>query len=337
MNRLIILVLISLLCLDEIKAQGQDPAITIVPSSNEISTVDSFNIKVKLTWNHYDPAMWDSVKIIGDTVIINICAQASPQLALMISHYDYNIGPLDSGKYIIKVIAYEAEYADSSKYRVSNTAVQSFHVHEFVNPELSFSSVSKELSTADTLKTDISSRWLHNDVPEWDSLIRAGDTIYFKAGCLASAKSILKVINYHYTIGTLDTGTYYLKAMSFEKGPTDTSRYIYQNSIIEQIHVHMDSESTVITNILPFRIQVSIAPNPTRKNQAIIIQGEGLSEDCSVELFDVSGRQIKNIYQGRLLQGNNVIFSDLSGLKQGIYFYEVRTDGNAKHFKIVKE
>lgn len=81
---------------------------------------------------------------------------------------------------------------------------------------------------------------------------------------------------------------------------------------------------------------VSIYPNPLTSSTNLEFY---LSEINNVSLivYDIVGREIKNIPAQNFQSGNNSISIDLSGAKQGIYFCRLKANEKVQTYKLLKQ
>jgi len=62
------------------------------------------------------------------------------------------------------------------------------------------------------------------------------------------------------------------------------------------------------------------------------------SEKATINLTDMIGRQIEQVFDGKILQGVNEYSIDLSNLANGTYYVNVMVGNNIKHtFKSIKK
>ncbi|HRI19339.1 MAG TPA: T9SS type A sorting domain-containing protein [Panacibacter sp.] len=80
-------------------------------------------------------------------------------------------------------------------------------------------------------------------------------------------------------------------------------------------------------------MQLSVAPNPVSAT-AVIRFNNSERRNIVIELFDVSGRKVKNIFNGITDKGAQTIRFNRDGLKGGIYFLHLNT-GNRNEIKKV--
>jgi len=81
---------------------------------------------------------------------------------------------------------------------------------------------------------------------------------------------------------------------------------------------------------------ISIYPNPAHNSASIVL---GMSHDgnISIQLVDIIGNVVQNVYQGRVAVGNSFYQLALGLLPQGVYLIKFNDDNNIITKKIVKE
>jgi WD40 repeat protein len=80
--------------------------------------------------------------------------------------------------------------------------------------------------------------------------------------------------------------------------------------------------------ILPERLELSVAPNPVRLNAFLRVElpAEG---EMRIALFDVLGREVREIVSDRLSAGRYRFQLDSGGLAAGVYFVRAELDGSS--------
>ena len=81
---------------------------------------------------------------------------------------------------------------------------------------------------------------------------------------------------------------------------------------------------------------VAVYPNPTCHKQMIVVKSSK-TQNLEIELYDVSGRLIKNVYLGKAWIGEQLFDVDVSDISNGIYFYKIKIGNSQLHFKIIKQ
>jgi photosystem II stability/assembly factor-like uncharacterized protein len=79
----------------------------------------------------------------------------------------------------------------------------------------------------------------------------------------------------------------------------------------------------------------SVFPNPSNDYQDISLSELTPNSFCSIELFDLRGNLVKQVYSGLSESSNLEIRVDLSNLAAGSYFYRVKTEAGVSQKKMV--
>lgn len=81
-------------------------------------------------------------------------------------------------------------------------------------------------------------------------------------------------------------------------------------------------------------LNLNLYPNPANEHAKLSLN---LSKPSMLEVrvLDVMGREVKNVYNGNCAAGQNTIDMDLTGLKQGIYFYQLKAGESVNMYKFV--
>lgn len=77
-----------------------------------------------------------------------------------------------------------------------------------------------------------------------------------------------------------------------------------------------------------------VFPNPA-SSITCIETSFSLNSECSIALFDVSGREVRSIYNGSVAAGDRKFFIDVAGLESGIYVIRVSAPGASAHQPLV--
>jgi hypothetical protein len=115
--------------------------------------------------------------------------------------------------------------------------------------------------------------------------------------------------------------------------PFDTtlSKSQFEYTILSHNRLASNVEESNSTNS-----RIFLHPNPTSSEQKILIESEK-EVQLSIDLFDISGRLIKQIYLGKVLEGSNTISTNIAFLANGIYMYEIILGNEVKHIKFIKQ
>lgn len=98
---------------------------------------------------------------------------------------------------------------------------------------------------------------------------------------------------------------------------------------------HYDNMTTSINNHLQNENTVNIFPNPFTSTTTLEFYLTDI-KNTSLSLFDVTGREIKNIPTQNFLTGKNSITIDLSELNNGIYFCRIKSSEIHHTAKLIK-
>jgi photosystem II stability/assembly factor-like uncharacterized protein len=80
----------------------------------------------------------------------------------------------------------------------------------------------------------------------------------------------------------------------------------------------------------------SVFPNPSSKGyQDIALTGITPHTMCNIDLFDLRGNLVKQVFSGRIESSDQHIRVDLNDLAAGSYFYRVQTDEGVSQKKVV--
>ncbi|HKR04563.1 MAG TPA: T9SS type A sorting domain-containing protein [Bacteroidia bacterium] len=93
---------------------------------------------------------------------------------------------------------------------------------------------------------------------------------------------------------------------------------------------------TVITdNTLASHFAIEVSPNPFNESTTVSFDLEK-TDNVSISIIDIAGREIKNISTINLQTGKNKIKIDLSELNSGIYFCKIKLNVNIQTVKLIK-
>lgn len=81
---------------------------------------------------------------------------------------------------------------------------------------------------------------------------------------------------------------------------------------------------------------VSIYPNPTTHQQTISIQTT-IGENLSIDLYDLQGRKLRNVYQGNTTSEKMIIENNVADLSPALYFYRIDVGSSSSVARFVKQ
>lgn len=94
--------------------------------------------------------------------------------------------------------------------------------------------------------------------------------------------------------------------------------------------VSEDLNQTIMTG----KIEANIYPNPF--NESTILQIEtGIAQNLIVELYNILGERVGEIYNGEINSGKSSISFDATHLSSGIYFIQIKSDRSLKIIKSI--
>ena len=112
----------------------------------------------------------------------------------------------------------------------------------------------------------------------------------------------------------------------FAAGNNGTYRIPYSSVSIQQISSSIPDKFELKQNYPnPF--------NPTTKINFLIPQ----SSFIQLKVFDISGREVKELYKGNVTAGEYSVNFDASGLTSGVYFYTLSGSNGADQFSVTKK
>lgn len=80
--------------------------------------------------------------------------------------------------------------------------------------------------------------------------------------------------------------------------------------------------------------QLSVYPNPAGKNTSVRFNAEG-GEQVSIDLYNLTGARVGNIYNGRTVSGENLVDLNTESFGSGLYLLEVQVGSRVSHTKFV--
>ena len=107
--------------------------------------------------------------------------------------------------------------------------------------------------------------------------------------------------------------------------------------IIEEQPVEEEEESILSEQFFvdPYLFEAKTYPNPTRDNATIELDIE-LSGNFTIQLFDMNGRMVKQIYDGHLESGRQSFNTDLYDYMPGLYFISIQSLFQQETLKVQK-
>jgi hypothetical protein len=82
--------------------------------------------------------------------------------------------------------------------------------------------------------------------------------------------------------------------------------------------------------------EVLLYPNPASNNFNIKIN-VAKNQKASIDLYDVMGRKVQNLYSGNINKGYNIFQADISTLPAGLYYARILFDDEKYIVKLLKQ
>jgi hypothetical protein len=82
-------------------------------------------------------------------------------------------------------------------------------------------------------------------------------------------------------------------------------------------------------------LSINVYPNPSRDGQIISFEYSSIDQ-LSIDLYDMSGRKIANVFEGKTKIGMNRVKNQIENLPSGIYFYQIQINETKYIRKITK-
>lgn len=152
---------------------------------------------------------------------------------------------------------------------------------------------------------------------------QAGQVKQFVAANQNVSFIVIKSIRYNYD--GLFNGRF---APSWAYGGVDAFENHYMSFYITSI------DKTGV-NDLSIARGINFSPNPVSGRAFITYQLTKNADKTSVQVFDISGREIISVNNGAQSAGEHTVSIDFSNLKSGMYFYSFTADGNSVHGKFI--
>ncbi len=97
-----------------------------------------------------------------------------------------------------------------------------------------------------------------------------------------------------------------------------------------------NSSSSAISQEQIYAHNISVYPNPTTNQNTISFTNKD-NGDVKINLYDIQGKMIGEVFNGKSKVGANTVLYNTSALSDGIYFYEIKIGGGVAHVKFVKQ
>ncbi len=167
-----------------------------------------------------------------------------------------------------------------------------------------------------------------------DTMWVIADTIHLRSCFAAGWQQSTKTFVDTFSIGLLTQGTYTIKLISYESpigtvcNPIDTASLSQIFQVIDDIGM----EEVKWRNRTDFKLY----PNPSSGQQQINLYIQ-VPVPLQINLHNLSGKKVIEVFNGPSAQGQQEFEVDLSHLPQGLYFYHIRVGEEWQYLKTVKQ
>ncbi|MCC5919004.1 MAG: T9SS type A sorting domain-containing protein [Cryomorphaceae bacterium] len=177
---------------------------------------------------------------------------------------------------------------------------------------------------SDSVKVNVVISYGHLIFKISDSLFISGDTIHIKYCVVLGPTHSPTFFTDTFSLGTFADGDYTVMVKAFYSTNGidcigDTSYFSRSKSfqVSETVSVHHET--------LESDFSLELAPNPTSDFQTLTLKTE-TSGKIHIEIYDLSGRMVRQVFSGEISVGEQTFIADLRDLKSGTYVYRVRTE-----------
>jgi hypothetical protein len=95
-----------------------------------------------------------------------------------------------------------------------------------------------------------------------------------------------------------------------------------------------NKNTTHVNQSLSDERDLSVYPNPASGNASIRFSDLG-GRDVSIDLYNVTGAHVGNLYRGKTVAGQNLVNLNAVNYGAGLYVVEVNVDNKVSHTKFV--
>ena len=206
---------------------------------------------------------------------------------------------------------------DGSTNTVENLISPSYDLSSYTTPALKFKYTGAAVNTFPT--NEVSVYYTTNCGDNWAFLGRLTNLHVARAG--------LYTTNYAPNGDWQDT----VMTKNALKNDNVQFKFEYSNSGASNNFYLDDIEIGEEANLMKQNTEplsrVNVFPNPSVGDVNILISNIK-NKNISVSLLDILGKEVKNLYEGQVIQDNLQIETNLNGLDKGIYFINI-SEGNS--------
>ncbi|MCC5917967.1 MAG: T9SS type A sorting domain-containing protein, partial [Cryomorphaceae bacterium] len=174
---------------------------------------------------------------------------------------------------------------------------------------------------SDSVKVSVGIGYFHYIEKISDSLFISGDTIHIKYCVGIGPFTVPTAFFDTFSLGMFPHGHYTVFVKAFYS--TNTTDCINDTSYFSQTKSFQVSETiSVHRETLEDDFSLELAPNPTDDFQTLTLKTV-TSGKIHIEIYDLSGRMVRQVFSGEMSIGEQSFLADLRDLRSGTYFYKV--------------
>lgn len=151
----------------------------------------------------------------------------------------------------------------------------------------------------------------------------------------------------HMNLGSSLTGSI-PNWVAFSKAITYTSNDPVDNYSISIALLNFTSDSTIYCHIDDLSFDVSTSVAETNSFSAALRAIEGTNQyllsiapsnmcNINIDIFDITGRRVKNVFEGKAFSGYQSFTIDISFLHSGIYFCRLNSGNSSQTLRLLKQ
>ena len=101
-------------------------------------------------------------------------------------------------------------------------------------------------------------------------------------------------------------------------------------------NINFFPEAELGTKEINVTSKLSVYPNPTSSNATVSYYSANNSE-ASIVVYNMVGEKVQTVYNGSIVQGENLFTVNMANLPKGVYFVNIRDAKGTKTVKLIKE
>jgi hypothetical protein len=120
---------------------------------------------------------------------------------------------------------------------------------------------------------------------------------------------------------------------AFSGTQTDKDNWMKGWANFNPLWENYDFVNTSVANVASDVTETTVYPNPA-SNSATVTFTVANTSDVRVALYDVTGKEVKKVFEGKNVKGAQSLNIDLGNLKSGFYFVSIVTGNGQKSIKL---